>query len=396
MRSWVQFATGLVVILLLDVLLKQFKIHELRQLNAETNQLLAEAKLVENQYNEVAMQLSQLRGGAGQESPARLEDLAAKLRAFIDETDLASDRTPLPTAKPVVFPESLDIPAWQKSGSLPINQVVSEPPFCTPTRPSNSSLPIYLFVAGIEGSGHHALKSIWSNINNEPVVMVEFDQLLHSFGIENDAGYHYSDISLEAHEAHMQRFIESAAISIATTHPGRRLIFIDAQNSYPMGMGAGSLAHPDLLMMTALDGKLFDLRVIILQRHPVRAALSAVRRFKREDPRYSYKTLSFQARIISESLTHLNNVIPSLPCGKFMVLNFESFTADPTLAGEAITKLSGIPMDALLSAFSKVQKHSSKASSKEDQGVQELESFFAYQSIMWPLLASDYHENTGR
>lgn len=249
-------------------------------------------------------------------------------------------------------------------------------------------------MAGIEGSGHHALKSVWLKLTDQPIIMVEFDQILHSFGIENEAGYHYSDITIEAHETHMRKFVLSAAKTLGNFTSSKRPILIDAQNSYPMGMGAGSLAHPDLLMMTELDGRLFDLRVIILQRNPVHATLSAVRRFKIDDPRYTYKGPSFQARMVSESLAHLNNVIPSLPCGKFMVLNYESFSKNPGLFGATLAELSNIPVQSLMAAFADIKAHRSSPKRDEHDLERELDLFFSYQSVLWPLLAADYHKKT--
>ena len=243
-----------------------------------------------------------------------------------------------------------------------------------------------MFVAGIEGSGHHALKSVWFHLRNENpgIHVVEYDQVLHSFGIENNAAYHYSSISLETHKSHIEKYMQQQGNS--TYKPS---IFIDAQNSYPMGMGAGSLAHPDVLMLKRLDGVLFDLRVIILQRCPSKSTLSSVRRFKKDDPRYTYKTPSFQARMVSESLAHLNNVLPSLPCGKLMVLSYEAFVEAPTDLAEPLAELLGLPVDHVLPAFADIKHQASSVLDAETQAIKvKLDEFFAQQSVLWPLLAS--------
>jgi hypothetical protein len=102
-----------------------------------------------------------------------------------------------------------------------------------------------------------------------------YDQLFHSLGIENHASYHYSSILQSTYIDHMAPVFHRAAAE------GK--VVIDAQNSYPMGKGAGPLAHPDLLKLAALDGVLYDLRVIIIYRDPVDAVLSAVRRFQNKE-----------------------------------------------------------------------------------------------------------------
>jgi hypothetical protein len=105
--------------------------------------------------------------------------------------------------------------------------------------------------------------------------LVVYDQLFHSLGIENHASYHYSSILQSTYIDHMTPVFHRAAAE------GK--VVIDAQNSYPMGKGAGPLAHPDLLKLAALDGVLYDLRVIIIYRDPVDAVLSAVRRFQNKE-----------------------------------------------------------------------------------------------------------------
>ena len=86
--------------------------------------------------------------------------------------------------------------------------------------------------------------------------LIVYDQVFHSLGIENHASYHYSSIRPETYAANMKPVFDEAAKTGS--------IVIDAQNSYPMGKGAGALAHPDLVMLSQLDGVLFDLRVIVL------------------------------------------------------------------------------------------------------------------------------------
>ena len=66
-----------------------------------------------------------------------------------------------------------------------------------------------------------------------------------------------------------------------------------------MGKGAGALAHPDILKLAALDGVLYDLRVIIIYRDPVDAVLSAVRRFQNNEVRRRIHTLTFICRFVN-------------------------------------------------------------------------------------------------
>lgn len=294
----------------------------------------------------------------------------------------------------VQYPSSVFVPSLQ--GSVVSNQIIEQPPLCTLPKAAaaGSTLPILLFVAGVEGSGHHALKSVWYNLKqNHSLHLVEYDQRLHAFGIENLAGYHYSSVHADQHASNFRGLISK---HLSTFPVGQRPIFIDAQNSYPMGKGAGSLAHPDVLMLAQLDGVVFDLRVIVLQRNPVRATLSAVRRFHANDNQYGYRTPSFQARMISESMVHLNNVLPALPCGKTMVIKYEDFVQSPSLFAKPLSRLLELPEQAVETAFKDISPQAAQPTlGAKDPVEMELAKFFTMQSGMWPLLASDYSQTYG-
>ncbi len=261
------------------------------------------------------------------------------------------------------------------------NKIISQPPYCKAKKPVNQSkkLPIFIFVAGIEGSGHHALKSIWHHLQKKiDIKLIVYDQLFHSFGIENHASYHYSSVDKETHFGTLKKVFDEAKQN------GQ--IVIDAQNSYPMGKGAGSMAHPDLLMINQFDGVLYDLRVIILHRDPSSSVLSAVRRFQ-DDGEYSYKNPQFQARMVTESMTHLNNVMPLLTCEKYMVLNFEAFVKQPIKLVPTLASLSGIPANHLKDALETIKKPEKKHSNQADEARELLKEYFLIQEVQWPLLA---------
>lgn len=92
-------------------------------------------------------------------------------------------------------------------GTLPKNRVLRAPPFCTEAhdKAAGKALPKYIFVAGIEGSGHHALKDVWVSLQEHTKLeLIVYDQLFHSLGIENHASYHYASILKDTHIEHMQ------------------------------------------------------------------------------------------------------------------------------------------------------------------------------------------------
>lgn len=249
------------------------------------------------------------------------------------------------------------------------------------TQQAQEDLPIFVFVAAVEGSGHHALKSVWKGLQKagQNIHLIVYDQVFHSFGIENLAAYHYSSIRQDIYLEHMSSVFEQAKQNGS--------IVIDAQNSYPMGKGAGPLAHPDLLMLNSLDGILFDLRVIVMYRNPVDAALSAVRRFQNSNE-YLYKNIEFQARMMVESYATINNALPQLGCGKYMVVDYEKLLANPMEFIKPFSHLLGVPNYALKSAFSTVvQREKNPDSPEKAASRKKLQDFFEMQQGLWPLLS---------
>jgi hypothetical protein len=243
-------------------------------------------------------------------------------------------------------------------------------------------LPVFVFVAGVEGAGHHALVSVWETLQAHSVALelIVFDQTFHSLGIENHASYHYASIRLEQHFEAMKPIFEKARKNKA--------IVIDAQNSYPMGAYAGSLAHPDLLYLQEFDGVLYDLRVIALYRDPTDTVLSAVRRFY-DEGEAAYKTPEYQARMVSESLVNINNNLPHLPCGKWMMMKYEDFVANPRQFSGPFSRLLKVPKQSLEHAFDRVRRPPSRV---EDDMLAKarpvLDDFFNRQKALWPLLAA--------
>jgi hypothetical protein len=274
-----------------------------------------------------------------------------------------------------------------KTGGFKMNSVIQNPPFCREKgkkkkKRIKGKLPKFVFVAGVEGSGHHALKDVWWALEESGVKLdlVVYDQLFHSFGIENHASFHYSSIKQASHISAMKETFDAASKSGA--------VVIDAQNSYPMGKGAGSLGHPDLLMMNELDGVLFELTVLVLYRDPVNATLSAVRRFQ-NDAEYLYKNPEYQARVISENLATINNALRMLPCNRYMAIRYEDLTTTPQMLERPIARLLGVKKEIIKKAFSKLHPH--KPSTADSPQVAEmrklLKAFFDTQNIMWPLLS---------
>jgi hypothetical protein len=59
-----------------------------------------------------------------------------------------------------------DWPSGTAAQSFVKNAVITAPPFCKlPAKTAAEGLPVFVFVAGVEGSGHHALKDVWHSLS---------------------------------------------------------------------------------------------------------------------------------------------------------------------------------------------------------------------------------------
>jgi hypothetical protein len=222
---------------------------------------------------------------------------------------------------------------------------------------NSDELPELIFVAGIEGSGHHLIDALFQSIETSlnptalPTNVGKGDEVLQpkttmksivpSFKV---APYipsiHSMAPALVDNTSHMgfaiihhhlfRMRLKSIEIALERyTKQGRRgLVYIE---SSPTGVG-GILAtsRPDLLMFQKYDCVLYRLKYIVLKRHPLPAVLSAIRRFstprfkgidrnaytdelKKAIPPEDYP-LIMQARIIEDELIYLDQQLRRLEC----------------------------------------------------------------------------------
>jgi hypothetical protein len=251
---------------------------------------------------------------------------------------------------------------------------------CRPHSVSESTrlLPIYLLVAGVEGAGHHALESVWRGLQNYyDLTITTYKASIHAFSkLHNvSSAYQYGSIELDIHRTALEKYLVS--------HPGE--LIIDSRNSFPMGFNVGNLAHPDIVSLAQLDGDLIDFRVLFIHRDPTAAALSSVRRFSGPCP---YKSYQWQARSCQESLTVMNNAIPSLKCGKFMYLGYEDFTTNPTKYNTELARLLSVDPQLLADCYQDLRPADLRPEEPSNIALQRqaLNVFFDKQQVLWPLL----------
>ena len=285
-------------------------------------------------------------------------------------------------------------------------------PRCDPNVKPQSAydkLPVYVFVCGIEGAGHHAIETVLEKLENYyDLAITTYNPGLHSFAKHANVSraYQYPTIDLGRHHQTFVNFLKGPKVH------GSKLIF-DTRNSYPEGFGVGSLGHPDLAYLSALDGRLFELRVLVLYRDPVASVLSSVRRFKdgNDRPEFQYKNYEYQARSVQESLSMINNGLSTVPCGKSLVLPYETMLATPSFFAPQLAMLFGVEIDDISNCFGKWKPQPKKTVAGDVARMKtELTNFFQIQEVLWPNVLSygshpvlsiqrdkfERHESTGQ
>lgn len=117
---------------------------------------------------------------------------------------------------------------------------------------NNSTLPLVVFLVGIEGSGHHLFRKILE----KPL-----------FDCVWEMGPHYEKTSTGMVPHLPQRLHHTLKNEIAK---GRCGSVLDALDSFPAAsaqLPGRVMSRPDILALSHLDGRLFNLKVILLARN---------------------------------------------------------------------------------------------------------------------------------
>ncbi|KAK4533672.1 hypothetical protein CCYA_CCYA18G4554 [Cyanidiococcus yangmingshanensis] len=186
----------------------------------------------------------------------------------------------------------------------------------------NRTLPLFLFIAGVEGSGHHAL-----GIALERCFDVSF-----SFAPDVWVAQYYSltpYVWTNASEFYERLSSNSYGVSVIGANA-----VLDYQHSFPFGWFRSALFHPDLSVLNELDGEYFDLRVIFLHRDPAETVSSALSRGFVKDP-------FLQARIVESALMYMDRFLEVMPPEKAVVIHYDRYRKQPLEYVDVLSRVSG-------------------------------------------------------
>ncbi|KAK4537838.1 hypothetical protein CDCA_CDCA14G3863 [Cyanidium caldarium] len=173
-----------------------------------------------------------------------------------------------------------------------------------------SRLPLFVFVAGVEGSGHHTFGHVLERCFDVAFSFVPDIWVAQYYSWAPYTWANGSDL--------YEHFISN---SYGVSVVGKRAI-LDYQHSFPFGWYRSTLFHPDLRTLIDMDGKYVDLRMIFLHRDPTETVVSAFKRGFVKDP-------FLQARIVEAGLMYMDRVIGLLPPDKVAVVNYNKYRANP-------------------------------------------------------------------
>ena len=270
----------------------------------------------------------------------------------------------------------------------------------------NASLPLLLFVVGIEGSGHHLVSAIFrqSSLFTMQSHFVP-QQHIYDPGSESTTLF-YSIIEKELYEQRIQGLIQLMAKS-KNSSTVATVVF---SSSFPMGWNAGTYAtaRPDLIDLKDFECKLYRIKFLVTRRHPLAAVMSAVRRFgtritqsanleripedKREGLDKKVLPYTVTARLSEENLIYIDQQIRQLGCHQVHFLDYDMTTNERTRNDslqDLATFLELSERDTVKLLSTKVRKSNTKVTIPPtcNPCIQKtLYDFFEERKMMWPLL----------
>ena len=308
-----------------------------------------------------------------------------------------------------------DISMEKKPGTS-VEEEVSHPKKCKPVDAclsgeeaqicENASLPLLLFVVGIEGSGHHLVSAILyqSSLFTMQSHFVP-QQHIYDDGSESTTLF-YSIIEKELYEQRMQGLIQLMAKS-KNSSTVATVVF---SSSFPMGWNAGTYAtaRPDLIDLKDFECKLYRIKFLVTRRHPLAAVMSAVRRFgtritqsanleripedKREGLDKKVLPYTVTARLSEENLIYIDQQIRQLGCHQVHFLDYDAIMNESTRNDslqDLATFLELSERDTVKLLSTKVRKSNTKVTIPPtcNPCIQKtLYDFFEERKMMWPLL----------
>ena len=270
----------------------------------------------------------------------------------------------------------------------------------------NASLPMLVFVAGIEGSGHHMVSSLFSHLFSFALDN-QFKPWQHIYESPPEVTtLYYSIIEKELYE----RRLESLTKLMDKAMRDKKLATMVYASSFPMGLHSGTYAtaRPDLIDLKDFECKLYRIKFLVTRRHPLAAVMSAVRRFGSRVTQYdefkripndkkaglneSVLPYTVTARIAEDNLIYIDQQVRQLGCHQVHFIDYDKVVSVATREKslrQLATFLEMTPLQRKTLLSVKLAKSNTKVTipPRCTQCIEKtLYEFFEERKMMWPLL----------
>lgn len=247
-----------------------------------------------------------------------------------------SRKSKVPIAPPKSFHGQNETEESSKSNT-PIFTSKSEPIESGPGKCAIEHSMTFLFIVGVEGAGHHLIRSVFSEFLNHSRCIDEG----RWHGMFIDQWSSNCRYSIEEMRARFNCIVE-AYKSEGVTH-----LFECA--SFPFFQPRDSIRRPDLVETYEIVSESAEVKFLVLDRDPVEATLSAVRR------RFT-DNLPYQAKIVEDNLVNIAAQLTQLESSCYRVIRFDDILDRPSANLEAIADWIDFPREILLSSADKVRR----------------------------------------
>jgi len=181
-----------------------------------------------------------------------------------------------------------------------------------PTPHYNRSLPTYVLVLGVEGSGHHLIAEFASHLfcTNKVVRYLP--------------GFHLVGNRAAFVDRNVSEIKQDVGLFLQSNLGGKGILF-DTQESFPAGGPYRVTRHPEVQSIAALDGVVANVRFVTLLRSPIMALVSQHRRFghkERKDP-------ALEAAVTAHELTWLQRLVEEIPTRMNLLLPYPLMKMQP-------------------------------------------------------------------
>ncbi len=185
----------------------------------------------------------------------------------------------------------------------------------------------FLFLIGIEGSGHHMFHSILESHEERKGFVSRGlwrPPLVHQWNTAPKRGIKdkLSDlVKLKIPET--TNLLKEELTHIFERYKQEGVTHFLESVSFPFENPRNTLRRPDIIELTDIIKDIMEYKLLVLYRNPISATYSGIRRGFTDNVR-------LQAKIVEDNLIYIASQMSTIDKGLYKVIDFDEFLANPT------------------------------------------------------------------